>query len=65
MKAVKSNMKDQILTKDRKILHCSTCGLECSGNLGDYFHLPAGYVFTCECGAEMELVEKHIKVTYK
>ena len=64
MKAIKSNMKDQILTNDTKILYCSNCGAECSGNRGDYFMLPEGYVFHCECGEEMELVAKITSVRY-
>lgn len=36
MKASKRNMRDQILTNDRKILHCPNCGAEYSGNSGDY-----------------------------
>ena len=64
MKATKSNMENQILTDDHKILHCPDCGVEYSGNAGDYFMLPDNYVFHCECGAEMELVTKVVKVTY-
>jgi len=65
MKAIKSNMKDQILTSDMKILHCPECGAEYSGNRGDYWNLPEDYVFSCECGAEMELVDKIVSVRYK
>ena len=65
MKAIKKNMKDQILTKDRKILYCPECGAEYSGNSGDYWYLPDDYVFKCECGAEMELVDKIVTVEYK
>ena len=64
MKAVKGNMKDQILTDDRKILHCPNCGAEYSGNSGDYFMLPDDHIFTCECGEEMELVVKHVSVSF-
>jgi len=31
MRAIKRNMKDQILTNDRKILHCVVCDTEWSG----------------------------------
>lgn len=64
MKAIKSNMKDQILTKDRKILYCPACDMEYSGNAGDYFLVPDIHIFHCECGEEMELVEKVVTVTY-
>jgi len=58
MKAIKSNMKDQILTDDKKILYCSKCGVEYSGNSGDYWNYPKDYVFTCNlCGIELELVD--------
>jgi len=66
MKAIKSNMEDQILTNDRRILHCPSCGAEYSGNAGDYWNVPDDYVFHClECGVEMELVEKIVTITYK
>ena len=64
MKAIKSNMEDQILTSDTKILHCPACGAEYSGNRGDYFMLPEDYIFHCECGEQMELVIKEVMVTY-
>lgn len=63
MRAIKKNMKDQILTKDKKILHCRVCGAEFSGNAGDYFYLPDNAVFT-HCGEEMELVEKVVTTVY-
>jgi len=60
MRAIKKNMKDQILTSDNKILHCPVCDAEYSGNSGDYWNLPDDHVFCCaECEIEMELVEKH------
>ena len=68
MKAIKSNMKDQILTGDRKILHCPECDAEFSGNAGDYFMHPDDYIFYCinlGCGAEMELVTKVVTVKHK
>ena len=65
MKATKSNMQDQSLTGDHKILHCPNCGAEYSGNAGDYWNLPDDYVFICECGQEMELVEKIVTIKYK
>lgn len=65
MKAIKANMKDQILTNDRKILHCPNCGAEYSGNAGDYWDAPENDVFMCvDCGVEMELVDKIIHVEY-
>ncbi len=63
MRAIKSNMEDQVITKDRKILHCPKCGAEYSGNRGDYFMFPENYVFCC-CEAEMELVTKRVLVNY-
>jgi len=66
MRAIKSNMKDQILTKDRKILHCPECNAEYSGNAGDYFLLPEDHIFYCsECECEMELVKKIVAVQYR
>ena len=65
MKATKGNMMDQILTKDRKILHCPKCCAEYSGNAGDYWYLPDDHVFFCNCGAEMELVNKLVSTLYK
>jgi len=65
MKATKKNMQDQILTSDSKILYCPGCGVEYSGNAGDYFMLPDDYVFHCEnCDVEMELVNKVVTTTY-
>ena len=66
MKAIKRNMRDQILTNDNKILHCRGCGAEYSGNAGDYFMCPDNYVFKCsDCGIEMELVNKITTVRYR
>ena len=65
MKAIKSNMKDQILTDDKKILYCSSCNAEYSGNAGDYFMYPDDHVFHCKrCGVEMELVTKIVTIEY-
>ena len=65
MRAIKSNMSDQILTKDRKILHCPNCNEEFSGNAGDYFMVPEDHIFHCErCDIEMELVKKIVEITY-
>lgn len=65
MRAIKKNMRDQILTDDRKILLCPKCGAEYSGNAGDYWNLPDNYVFHCEeCDCEMELVTKITTVSY-
>ena len=65
MQAIKSNMKDQILTNDSKILHCPRCGAEYSGNAGDYWMVPDDHIFTCSvCEVEMELVSKVIHVEY-
>ena len=64
MKAIKKNMVDQILTSDNKILHCTVCGAEYSGNAGDYWNVPENYVFKC-CDTEMELVTKKILISYE
>ena len=65
MRAIKRNMKDQILTGDNKILHCPECDAEYSGNARDYWDYPDDHVFTCdECKVEMELVNKVVSVTY-
>jgi len=67
MKAIKSNMVDQVTHKeDQKILHCLGCGAEFSGNAGDYWNYPSDHVFTCGlCGSEMELVKKIVTVRYE
>ena len=63
MKAIKKNMVDQILTSDNKILHCSICGAEYSGNAGDYWNVPDNHVFTC-CDTAMQLVTKKTVISY-
>jgi transcription initiation factor IIE alpha subunit len=66
MKAIKSNMRDYILDGDTRILLCPNCLIEFSGNAGDYFYLPDDYVFKCpECGEDMELVHKTVKIIYE
>jgi len=66
MRALKSNMQDQILTNDNKILHCPICDAEYSGNAGDYWYLSDEHEFVCsECNEPMELVKKITIVTYK
>jgi len=66
MRAIKSNMEDQIFTYDNKILHCPVCGAEYSGNVRDYWYLPNNHVFMCEdCGVEMELVNKVTTIEYE
>jgi len=66
MRAIKKNMKDSILTGDRKILHCPVCDVEYSGNAGDYWNVPDNHVFHCtDCHVEMELVNKIVRVSYK
>lgn len=64
MRAIKKNMGDSILDGDHRILYCPNCGAEYSGNAGDYFMLPDDHIFVCECGTEMELVNKVVTVTY-
>ena len=65
MRAIKRNMKDQILTSDRKILHCPECNGEWSGYAGDYWNFPDHYIFTCDnCDVELELVQKRVYVQY-
>lgn len=65
MRAIKSNMSDQILTHDNKILHCPSCDAEYSGNAGDYWNVPENHVFTCKnCDVEMELVRKLVTIKY-
>ncbi len=57
MKAVKKNLKDQVLTNDKAIMLCRKCGAIFSANAGDYWNLPDSYVFK-HCGRTMELVRK-------
>jgi len=66
MRAIRSNMKDQILTNDKKILHCIGCDSEFSGNSGDYWYLPEDHIFTCShCEIELELVNKTTSISYR
>ncbi len=58
VKAIKSNMIDQIGTNNRSILHCTKCDGEYSANAGDYWDTPDNHVFKC-CGRIMEIVTKH------
>jgi len=65
MRAIKKYMKDQILTSDRKILHCPICDGKWSGNAGDYLAVPDDRVFVCpRCGTELELVEERTYTEY-
>ena len=69
MRAIKSNMREQVGLgpgyDDRKILRCPECGMEWSGNAGDYWQYPDDHVFTCdECKCELELVTKVVSVKY-
>lgn len=66
MRAIKSNMSEQVGGSDRKILHCPCCDAEYSGNAGDYWFLHDNHVFTCDdCTCELELVEKVVTVSYR
>lgn len=58
MKAIKKNLKDQILTDDKTIMHCGVCSAEYSANAGDYWNHPEDHEFKC-CGLIMDLVTKH------
>ncbi len=65
MRGIVSNMRDQILDNDGSVLVCRFCGFEYSANKDDYFQLPDDYVFHCsECGDEMEILKKKVKVEY-
>ena len=65
MRAIRGNMRDHILHGDNRILYCSCCGAEYSGNAGDYWNLPDDHVFVCEyCDVEMELVTKVTTTEY-
>ena len=59
MKAIKKNLKDQILTNDKRLSYCSICGNEGSANVGDKWDTQDNYKFKC-CGITMELVIKKI-----
>ena len=66
MLAIKRNMKDQILTNDRKILHCCWCGAEFSGNAGDYWNCSDDHLFRCPYDDSLlELVNKVVTITYE
>ena len=61
MKAIKSNLKDQIGTDDKTIMFCPCCNAEFSANAGDYWYLPDDHQFTCEnCGCALLLGHKQI-----
>ena len=60
MKAILKNLKDQVLTDDKKLMLCKICGAEYSANSGDYFLIiDPEYKFKC-CNRTMGLVEKHV-----
>lgn len=40
------------------LLHCASCGAECSANPGDYWDTIGDHAFRC-CGRPMRLVRKH------
>jgi len=63
MKAIVKNLKDQILTRDAKIMYCPYCGAEYSANKGDYWYLPENHKFIC-CDATMDLVVKKTSYSY-
>lgn len=54
MKAIRRNLKDQILSDDNKIMYCDICGGVFSANAGDYWDVPDNHHFIC-CGETMEL----------
>jgi hypothetical protein len=41
-------------------LYCDVCGQECSADAGDYWNLPADYVFACDHGASEGSVEDNL-----
>jgi hypothetical protein len=47
-----------------RVLHCPECGAINSASRGDYFSVPQDHVFTCECGAELDLVRRIVTVEY-
>lgn len=49
MSVTTADLADQILDKTRAggFLLCPDCGAEYSASTGDYWNLPADYVFTC------------------
>jgi hypothetical protein len=60
MKAIYKNLKDHILTGDKKIMYCPGCGAEYSANKGDYFMVSdPNYKFKC-CDVTMKLVSKQV-----
>ena len=56
------NLKDQIITNDKKIAVCPCCGAEYSANKGDYWQLKESDYLTCCDGIICELATK--KVVY-
>jgi len=60
MLAILKNLKDQILTKDNKLMLCKVCGAEYSANAGDYFMINnPNHKFKC-CNKTMVLAHKKI-----
>jgi hypothetical protein len=64
MKAIKSNLKNQIGTDDKTIMYCPCCFDEFSANKGDYFLLPDDYVFHC-ANCDCDMVLGHKQIIYK
>ena len=58
MKAIKKNLKDQVLTDDKTMMHCSVCDASYSASSGDYWDIPDNHKFKC-CGVVMDLVTQH------
>jgi len=54
MKAIKRNLKDEILEPTDQVAYCRVCGQTYSANSGDYFMLEPDEKLTC-CGKTMDL----------
>jgi hypothetical protein len=68
MRAIKKDMRHQTHTLKKRILqrilHCKKCSTELSGKLLDCWNDADDWEFFCDCGGEMELVEKIVTITY-
>jgi uncharacterized C2H2 Zn-finger protein len=61
MQAILKNLKDQLLTDDKKIMYCPRCNAEYSAHRGDYFTInDPEHIFYCGCGNPLLLVIKQV-----
>jgi hypothetical protein len=56
MKAIRKNLREELGSPEggRRVMYCPACpDAQCSAHAGDYWDVPADYVFKCDCGEPM------------